>query len=160
MPSLRVMAARDVRDGRLARARGEYVAFALRQRVRTFRQGVERERRIDHPPPGRHLTNGDRKLTRRRVLEDEAHRAGLQRLAQVAGPAKGRDDQHATGRDRGSQGGRRGQSIHPWHLDIQHRDVGPDVQCGRHDGVPTRHLGHDDDVVLHRQQRGEGPAHE
>ena len=53
-----------------------------------------------------------------------------------------------------------GDAVQPWQVDVQQGDVGR-VRRGRlHDGVTAAHLGHDGQVGLEVEQRGQGPAHQ
>jgi len=82
------------------------------------------------------------------VLHDEARCSGLQRAAEVAGPAERRHDERSARGQRPCEGGGCGQAVGAGHLDVEQRDGRPGGPGGLEHLVTAGHLGDDLDVPL------------
>ena len=92
------------------------------------------------------------------VLEQEAGGPLFHGAAQVARAPEGGQHEHLAVRQLGAQLRRGLQPVGAGHLDVQQGDVGALLQRGREDLVAARHLGHDLDVGLQREQAGKRAA--
>ena len=115
---------------------------------------------IDDALAGVHPPHRVGELLGRRVLDDEAGRAGFHRAPQVARPPERGQDDHAAAGHLLAQRGGRGQPVHAGHLDVEQGDVRLGRERGRDDLVAPPDLGHDLEVVLEVEQCRECRADE
>ena len=95
-----------------------------------------------------------------RVLDDEARRPRLDRPADVARPAEGRDDQGPHAGQLASYGRGGVDAVEAGHLDVEQAHLGPRGAGGVDHLVAATDLRHDLEVGLEVEQRGQRATHE
>lgn len=107
-----------------------------------------------------HPTNSLRQALGRGVLDDESRCPRLERAPHVPGAPERRDDEDPRRYAGIPKRGCRGDAVHPRHLDVEQRHVGPGFADGVEHFVATTDLRDDLQVGFEGEESGERAPHE
>src|SRR6266576_3904183 len=135
------------------------LTFAFRERIEFGVPGFGRERGIDHTKTAMNPAYGVGQLGCGTILQEIAACACIECAAKIAGSSESRENDRAHGGMAGAQVRCQLESSHHGHLDIGDENVRRQAGNGVERIATVGGAGHDGDVWLEFEQRGEGAQH-